>query len=79
MKRAWYVTLCGVTGVVAARTRGQAIGVAFRSALEANYQPKWTKARCVRAPRHDEWAEQDSSRSVWLEEELPAARVGVVA
>lgn len=71
MKVAWRIRLCGIVAIVAERTRGRAIAIAVDSAFDANYRPKFTNARAVRAPEHDAWAEQDSSRVPWDEADLP--------
>lgn len=74
MKVAWRTTVMGITSIVAAESRAQAVALTMRSIVEANYQGvKWTDVKARRASEHDQWAELDATRCCWSEEYLPAA------
>ena len=75
MKKAWRITFNGLDGIAAASTRGQAHAMAWRLVkLELGYRTTWGKIRVVRAPKHDAWAEQDSTGVCWDENLLPGGK-----
>jgi len=71
VKKAWRLTHCGTTGIMAAHTRGQAIFRLFHELKDLGSKPRLRDIKCRRAHEHDEWAEVDESRACWDERYLP--------
>ena len=73
MKRAYRVTVYGVSGIIAAETPGQARFHVFRT-LDLRGSKGLSEIKVRRAPEHDEWAAVDSTGACWGECYLPAAK-----
>lgn len=74
MKKAWKTTAMtmGITSVVSAETRGQAISRTVSSANGVGYMSvNFKTVRAVRYPERGAWAEVDESRCCWDEKYLP--------
>lgn len=74
MRRAWMLIVTGYSeAIVSADSRGQAIAIGLRSLQEAYGRSsyRFTDIRCVRAPKHDEWASVDATRTPWNPDLLP--------
>lgn len=67
MKRAFRLTAYGISGIMAAQSRGQAKFRLFRTLQELGYKPSPSNIRCRREGKYDSWAELDSTGACWNE------------
>jgi hypothetical protein len=73
VKKAWRTRWNGVDSIVAAETAAKAKHLTVIAAREAysRREVKFTDVLVRRAPKHDPWAELDSTGTLWDEQYLP--------